>query len=85
MIRVKSILITLTESQPGLLDLQVNVEVGGETNVSDGSSGLLVVIILPVAVPDPCKRNTPTTQRPLETYIVITNTALATDTLNYNF
>lgn len=66
---IESILIKLTECQPGLLDLQVNLEVGGETNVSDGSRDFLVVIILPVAVPYPCKRNTPTTQRLLGTCV----------------
>lgn len=55
--KIKSISIRLTEGQPGLLDLQVNIEVGGETDVRYGSRGLLVVIILPVAVPYPCKRN----------------------------
>lgn len=58
----------LTEGQPGLLDLQVNVEVGGETDVRDAGRPFLVVIILPVAVPYTCKRNTPTTQRLLGTY-----------------
>lgn len=48
----------LTEGQPGLLNLQINIEVGGKTNVSYGSRDLFVVIILPVAVPYPCNRNT---------------------------
>lgn len=64
----------LTEGQPGLLDLQVNLEVGGETNVSDGGRLLLVIIILPVAMPYTCKIDTPTIQRLLEMYNhVITN------------
>lgn len=61
-------LIRLTERQPGLLDFQVNLEVGGETDVRDASRGSLEVIIFPVAVPYTCKRNTPTTQRLRGTY-----------------
>lgn len=66
--KTESDFIRLTEGQPGLLDLQINIEVGGETDVRYGSRALLVVIILPVAVPYPCRRNTPTTQRRLGTY-----------------
>lgn len=47
----------LTEGQPGLLDLQVNIEVGGETDISNGRRGLLIVVVLPVAVPNPYKTN----------------------------
>lgn len=48
----------LTEGQPGLLNLQINIEVGGKTNVTYGSRPLFVVIILPVAVIYPYNRNT---------------------------
>lgn len=47
----------LTEGQPGLLNLQVNIEVGGEADVPDGGRRLFVVVVLPVAVPNPCRRN----------------------------
>lgn len=43
----------LTEGQPGLLNLQVNADVGGKANVADGSRLLFVVIVLPIAVPYP--------------------------------
>ena len=42
--------IRLTEGQPGLLDLKVDLEVGGEAYVSDGDSRLFVVVVLPPAV-----------------------------------
>lgn len=54
---MKSIVIRLTEGQPGLLNLQVNLEVGGKTNFRYGGRVLPVVFILPVAVPNPCKTN----------------------------
>lgn len=47
---------TLTDGQPCLLGLQVNVEVGGEANVRYGSRLFLVVVIFPVAVPNSCKK-----------------------------
>lgn len=42
--------IRLTEGQPGLLDLKIDLEVGGEAYVSDGDSRLSVVVVLPPAV-----------------------------------
>lgn len=42
--------IRLTEGQPGLLDLKVDLEVGGEAYVSDGDGRLSVVVIFPPAV-----------------------------------
>lgn len=45
--------IRLTHGQPGFLGLQVDTEVGGEADVSDAGRLSLVVVIFPVAVPDP--------------------------------
>lgn len=52
----RSVSVRLTDSQPGFLGLQVNIEVGGEAYVRNAGRFSLVVVIFPVAVPDPCEK-----------------------------
>lgn len=44
----------LTESQPRFLNLQVNLNVCGQPHVGDFGALSSVLVVLPVAVPDPC-------------------------------
>lgn len=52
----RSVSVRLTDSQPGFLGLQVSIEVGGQAYVRNAGRFSLVVVIFPVAVPDPCEK-----------------------------